>query len=226
MILQFVKNKTVLEWKVNAPTTYGSDYSSSCYTGSPDIVCGCTYRGAPWWSFPQVTQVVQTLCVVVKCNRKDVFDLFQFVLLSGMLLQHKRDALLIVPTSYVCLTHWYDAMCGQRGVTIDTAVARYHAFKEKVHVLTVSKKLSSTSNIITKPVKWRRMWNNRFVVGVLQWVFFQGRLRTLVQLLTGFYRSIYGASRFNMLVDVFCETGVQSGEAERVLVNTLLFTQE
>ena len=56
------------------------------------------------------------------------------------------------------------------------------------------------------------MW---IVLGVL----LQGRLRTLVQLLTGFYRSDYGAARFNMLVDVFNETGVQSGEAERVLVN-------
>ena len=50
-------------------------------------------------------------------------------------------------------------------------------------------------------------------------VLLQGRLRTLVQLLTGFYRSDYGAARFNMLVDVFNETSIQSGEAERVLVN-------
>ena len=52
-------------------------------------------------------------------------------------------------------------------------------------------------------------------------VLLQGRLRTLVQLLTGFYRNEYGAARFNMLVDVFNETCIQSGEAERVLVNTL-----
>ena len=39
-----------------------------------------------------------------------------------------------------------------------------------------------------------------------------------MQLLTGFYRNEYGAARFNMLVDVFSETGIQSGEAERVLV--------
>ena len=58
-----------------------------------------------------------------------------------MLLQHKPDALLIVPTSYVCLTYWYDAMCGQTGVTIETAISKYHASKEKVHALTVSKQL-------------------------------------------------------------------------------------
>ena len=69
--------------------------------------------------------------------------MFQFVLLTGMLLQHKRDALLIIPTSYVCLTYWYDAMCGQRGVTIDTAISKYHPFKE--HVLTVSEASCSTT---------------------------------------------------------------------------------
>ena len=55
-----------------------------------------------------------------------------------MLLQHKPDMLLIVPTSYVCLANWHDAMCGQRFVTMANAVSKYHAFKEKIHVLTVS----------------------------------------------------------------------------------------
>ena len=32
----------------------------------------------------------------------------------------------------------YDAMCGQRFVTMANAVSKYHAFKEKIHVLTVS----------------------------------------------------------------------------------------
>ena len=48
--------------------------------------------------------------------------------------------------------------------------------------------------------------------------YLQGRMRTMVQLLTGFFRSDYGTARFNMLEDVFTEQGVNSGEAERVLV--------
>ena len=30
---------------------------------SPQPLCMCTYRGAPWWNFPQVTQVLQPLCM-------------------------------------------------------------------------------------------------------------------------------------------------------------------
>ena len=47
----------------------------------------------------------------------------------------------------------------------------------------------------------------------------QGRMRTMVQLLTGFFRYENGDAPFNMLEDVFSKQGIDSGEAERVLVS-------
>ena len=46
-------------------------------------------------------------------------------------------------------------------------------------------------------------------------------MRTLVQLLTGFFRCEHGDAPFNMLEDVFSKQGIDSGEAERVLVSAL-----